>query len=113
MLTLYFINAIKDMIPTNAVGIFVMDDSNSLNKTDAIKASEAIFTPSNKYFRFLDSLNLCRIGFNKATKINEGKKIPAVDTRAPGSPFNMYPTEAAVVKTGPGVNCPIATASIS
>ena len=36
-----------------------------------------------------------------------------VASRAPGTPSNRYPMKVAVVKTGPGVICPTATASIN
>ena len=48
-----------------------------------------------------------------ATKKKEGAKMPRVESKAPGTPARIYPMKVAVVKTGPGVTCPIAMASIS
>jgi len=45
-----------------------------------------------------------------ATKTKAGKKIPTVAASAPGAPSRRYPIKVAVVKTGPGVTCPTATA---
>ena len=40
-----------------------------------------------------------------------GRKMPTVDSRAPGSPAILYPMKAALMRIGPGVNCPIAMPS--
>ena len=46
------------------------------------------------------------------TRTPVGKSRPSPPTRSPG-PERTYPMKVAVVKTGPGVTCPTATASIS
>src|SRR6266436_7066181 len=48
-----------------------------------------------------------------ATRRNAGRNIPIVATAAPTGPRSRYPRNVAVVKTGPGVTCPMATASTS
>ena len=48
-----------------------------------------------------------------AANTNDGPKIPTVATTAPANPLRCQPMKVAVVKTGPGVNCPTETASSS
>ena len=81
--------------------------------TAPIKPNEAALTPSKAPATSLDDLNVGIRGRISHTKRNEGKNIPMVDTKAPGTPRIKYPTKVAVVNTGPGVSCPMATASIS
>lgn len=44
------------------------------------------------------------------TNRNDGAKMPRVAKAAPGTPANTYPMKVAAVRTGPGVNCPMAIA---
>ena len=59
-----------------------------------------------------DLLNLGIMGFSSHTNRKEGRKIPNVAASAPVTPFICQPIKVAVDNTGPGVICPIATASI-
>ena len=69
------------------------------------------FIPSKNPEVILDFLSLGIKGFKAITNINDGRNIPSVDNTAPQKPAMKYPIAVAVVSTGPGVNCPIATAS--
>jgi hypothetical protein len=72
-----------------------------------------IFTASRKADIIFEVLSRGMTGFRIKTKTNEGRKMAIVDITAPGTPETRYPTKVAVLKTGPGVNCPMATASRS
>ena len=85
----------------------------SCQVTAAIKPREATLPPSKKLPAQVDWRNLGMIGLLIATKIKDGRKMPRVARRAPGVPPRMNPINVAVVKTGPGVICPMATASMS
>lgn len=81
--------------------------------TTAINMREAIFIPSSIADTHEEFLNFGIMGFIASTIKNAGKNIPTVLSTAPGIPPSRYPTNVAVVNTGPGVNCPTATASRS
>ena len=74
--------------------------------TLAIRAKEAILSPSRKAPMGLDARILEIKGLLKATKINVGKKMPIVAIMASVGPAKMYPMKVAVVKTGPEVSGP-------
>ncbi len=80
--------------------------------TATIKATAATFTASKKAPITFDFRILGINGFKIRTKRNEGRKIPMVAAIAPVTPFICQPIKVAVDKTGPGVICPTATASI-
>lgn len=52
-------------------------------------------------------------GLSKATKINEGRKIPSVAAITPQNPLSCQPINVAVDKSEPGVNYSTATAFIN
>ena len=52
-------------------------------------------------------------GFNNAPKINDGKKMAIVEISAPENPLIWKQIKVTDEKTGPGVNCPTAIASIN
>ena len=79
--------------------------------TAAINASEATFTPSSAARAPGDRRTRGSNGPLAATKMKAGRKIPMVATTAPAAPPSRYPMKVAVVKTGPGVAWPTATAS--
>ena len=82
-------------------------------QTTSIIATAPILTASRKLEIVLYFLIFGTNGFKIPTKIKDGKNIPIVATKAPQKPFNCQPKNVAVDNTGPGVNCPNATASIS
>lgn len=90
---------------------FIRDASPSFKLIIVINTKDPIFTPSNIAAVILDFLNFGIRGLIAQTTKNEGINIPMVAKIAPGIPFNKYPIKVAVVNTGPGVNCPMATAS--
>lgn len=55
--------------------------------TEIIMATDAIFTASKNAVNKLELRIFLTKGLSKATKINEGKKIPIVDTIAPDKPL--------------------------
>src|ERR1035441_4435271 len=77
----------------------------------AITASEPATTPSSAAAATADLRSRGISGPLIATSTNPGRKIPTVATAAPAQPATTYPINVAVVNTGPGVNCPTATAS--
>src|SRR5271157_2006066 len=83
----------------------------SLNVTPAMSATAQTFTESRNAAIHGDCLSRNKTGASIATYKNEGRKMATVATAAPGGPPRMYPMNVAVDSTGPGVNCPIATAS--
>ena len=44
-------------------------------------------------------------------RMKEGRKAAAAATMAPAIPATLYPTYAASMRMGPGVNCPSASPS--
>ena len=82
-------------------------------QTATIKATAAMLTASRNEAMALDFLIFGMIGLRMATNINEGRNIPIVAAIAPQNPLSCQPINVAVESTGPGVNCPTATASIS
>ncbi len=82
-------------------------------QTANIKATAATFTAFKKALITFDFRIRGIIGLSTNTNKNEGKKIPNVAAKPPDSPFICQPINVAVDNTGPGVNCPTATASIS
>src|SRR5690606_30806822 len=82
-------------------------------QTATITATAAMFTASKNAAITLDLRILGTRGFKMATKTKDGRKIPTVAAIAPKKPPNCQPMNVAVDKTGPGVNCPTATASIN
>jgi hypothetical protein len=81
-----------------------------LKAAPAIKLSEATLRPSKNAPAHFDRRILERKGALTATKKNAGINIPRVAATAPREPAIKKPINVAVVKTGPGVNCPIAIA---
>ncbi len=81
--------------------------------TAKIIATEVMFTASKKSDITVDLLNTGIKGFNNFTKTKDGKKIPTVAAMAPLIPPICQPINVAEEKTGPGVNCPTAIASMS
>src|SRR5262249_5082409 len=79
--------------------------------TTPIKAKDPTITPSSAEPAKGDLRILGIRGPLDATTMKPGKKIPTVATIAPLIPPTRYPMNVAVVKTGPGVICPTATAS--
>jgi len=82
-------------------------------ETLAINPREATLTPSKILEKVLELLSFGTKGFTHQTSKKAGKNMPIVARIAPGIPLIKYPINVAVVNTGPGVNCPIATASRS
>lgn len=82
-------------------------------QTATITATAAMFTASKNAAIIFDFRIFGISGLSIATKMKEGRKIPTVAAIAPQNPFNYQPINVAVDKTGPGVNCPTATASIN
>jgi hypothetical protein len=81
--------------------------------TTAMSASDATFTASRAAPAMAERRILGTSGPLIATKTNAGRKMPNVAAIAPGVPAIRYPMKVAVVKTGPGVTWPTATASSS
>src|SRR5438270_135422 len=79
--------------------------------TNAMRASAATLKPSSIAPAILESRSFLTSGPVRATKTNAGAKMPTVATTAPLGPASRYPMKVAVVKTGPGVTWPTATAS--
>lgn len=92
---------------------FVKVEMPNLIVTAVINTRAPTLIPSSILDVQGEFLSLGIIGFISNTMIKEGKKTPMVANIAPGSPFNIYPMKVEVVNIGPGVNSPIATASIS
>src|SRR5262249_13775902 len=82
-------------------------------QTASINAIEATFTVSKKADITLELRSLGTSGLRKATNKNDGRNMPAVAAAAPTGPAICQPTKVAEENTGPGVNCPIAMASIN
>ena len=82
-------------------------------QTARIIATAPIFSASKNADIIFDFLIFGIKGLSTATNRNEGRKIPTVAAIAPQKPFNCQPIKVAVDKTGPGVNCPTAIASIN
>jgi len=82
-------------------------------QTTNISATAAIFTASKIALIILDFLIFGIKGFKTKTNKKEGRNIPMVAAIAPVIPFICQPIKVAVDKTGPGVICPTATASIN
>ena len=76
-------------------------------------AIDTILTVSKKADINFDLLSFGINGFNRATNKKEGRKIPMVAAMAPPAPPICQPMKVAEEKTGPGVNCPTAIASIN
>ncbi len=74
---------------------------------------EAIFTVSKNADIIFDLRNFGISGFKNATNKKEGRNIPMVAANAPLIPPICHPIKVAEEKTGPGVNCPTAMASIN
>ena len=85
----------------------------SCQVTAAISASDATFTPSSTAPASGEARSFGTSGPLSATNTNAGRKMPIVATTAPAQPAITNPTNVAVVKTGPGVTWPTATASSS
>ncbi len=81
-------------------------------QTAMINATAATLTASKIAPMIFDFRILGINGFNSSTKRKEGRKMPIVAASAPAIPFICQPMKVAVDKTGPGVICPTATASI-
>ena len=103
----------KEIANMNMLNPSINDAVPNLNVTTAINDKEAIFIPSSIDEIQIDFLNLGIIGFIIMTSKKEGINIPIVANTAPKVFPSKYPIKVAVVKTGPGVNCPTATASIN
>lgn len=71
--------------------------------TAEIIATDAIFTASRNDDMIFDCRSLGIIGFNKATKMNEGRNIPTVAAKAAFAPSICQPMNVADENTGPGV----------
>lgn len=82
-------------------------------QTDNIMATEATFTASRNTDKPFELRIFFTNGLRNATNTNEGKNIATVETIAPYNPLIWYPIKVTDEKTGPGVNCPTAIASIS
>lgn len=78
-----------------------------------MRAIEAMFTESKNADINLELRSLGIKGLRNATKRKDGKKIPRVANAAPWKPDICQPIKVADEKTGPGVNWPMAIASIS
>ena len=76
-------------------------------------ATDMMFTVSGKADISFDLRNFNTRGLRKATNKKEGKNMPTVAAIAPGRPAICQPIKVAEEKTGPGVNCPTAMASIN
>ena len=77
--------------------------TNSTN-TQNIKATTTALTLLRKIEKNWDFRSLGIIGLRTKTKINDGKNIPNEAMIDVPKPPNKYPTNAAVERTGPGVN---------
>src|SRR5271157_321779 len=106
-------NAIKLTANMTSVVRSTIDAFPNCHVTTAIKASDPATTPSSAAAATADLRSRGISGPLTATSTNPGKKIPTVATTAPIQPATTYPIKVAVVNTGPGVNCPTATASIN
>lgn len=91
----------------------VMASPDSCAVTPAMRPRAAALTPSRSAAVHSRSLIRRAIGVTAPTKMKEGRKMAMVATTAPGTPARTQPMKVAVVKTGPGVNWPMATASRS
>lgn len=78
-----------------------------------MRATAATLVPSRNPASKGDLRIRAMSGRVAATSTKPGKKIPNVASAAPFAPNSRYPMNVAVVKTGPGVSCPTATASRS
>ena len=81
--------------------------------TDAINPMALMFIASRKAAIVPDFRRRGINGFNAKTNRNEGRNTATVAMNAPGTPAMTYPTKVAVLRSGPGVNWPIAIASRS
>src|SRR5208337_219198 len=106
-------SAIKLMPNTTSVVRSTIDAFPNCIATTAINASDPATTPSSAAAATADLRSRGISGPLAATSTNPGKKIPTVATAAPVQPATTYPINVPVVNTGPGVNCPTATASIN
>jgi hypothetical protein len=112
-LTLNRISSTKEVRTIKTVKGSTREDLPNCHVTAAINPRDATFTPSNNPLAHVDLRNRGMIGFEIATKTKEGRNMPSVARNAPDAPPRMNPIKVAVVKTGPGVTWPIATASIN
>jgi len=83
----------------------------SCQVTTPISASEATLIPSTMCPAVGEERSFGSRGAVNGDEEECGKKTPSVATSAPLPPCRTYPMNVAVVKTGPGVTCPTATAS--
>lgn len=110
-----YLNKIENTKLINAISKVHKSVRDSLpisTATATITATAPTLIASKNAEMILDFLILEMIGFRMATSKNEGMNIPNVASIAPQKPFNCQPINVVVDKTNPGVNCPIATASI-
>jgi hypothetical protein len=112
-LTLNHIIRIKEIRHTAIVKGSTREAFPSCQVTAAINPREATVMPSSSPLNHGDLRMRGMSGLVMATRMKEGRKIPSVASRAPGNPPSRYPIKVAVVKTGPGVTCPIAMESIN
>src|SRR5208282_1701653 len=106
-------NTTKLTANTTSVVRSIIDAFPNCHVTTAINASDPATTPSSAAAATADLRSRGISGPLTATSTNPGKKIPIVATSAPLHPVTTYPMNVAVVNSGPGVNCPTATASIN
>ena len=97
------ISITSEAAATTIVSASVSDALPNCHVTAAINASEAALTPSNNPLNHIDFRIRGIHGFEIATNMNEGRKIPAVARSAPRTPPRTKPMNVAVVNTGPGV----------
>src|SRR5262249_1529953 len=79
--------------------------------TAAMSPTAAAFTPSSAAAVHGERRSTGTSQPNAATVRNDGRKIANVAVTPPQNPATRYPTNVAVVNTGPGVTWPTDTAS--
>src|SRR3970282_3003150 len=80
-------------------GKLVSVETESFTVTAAINATELMFTASRKAAIHRDRRSRGNTRPSAATKMKDGRKIPAVATTAPGSAPRMEPMNGAVLST--------------
>ena len=78
---------IKLIIAITIVRQSVIESCPSWKQMAIIIATEVILTASKKAENSFEFFNFLTIGFNNATNIKDGRKIPSVDTIAPIKPL--------------------------